>query len=172
MDETPFRHYRWHLVRDYAADKVRASVWSPEESEDKASKEIEGLLPEGTATPGHFLYAVRDESIPAEVGMVWISPRDSGGGRSLWIYDIVVHDRFRRRGYASRILHLVEDKARQLGAERVELHVFGHNHGARALYENTGFKPTSIIMSKPVTTSDSYITSGEGRSSADGEPSG
>jgi RimJ/RimL family protein N-acetyltransferase len=82
--------------------------------------------------------------------MVWISPRDSGAGRSLWIYDIVVHERFRRRGYATRILHLLEDKARQLGAERVELHVFGHNHGARALYEKLGYTPTSIVMAKPV----------------------
>jgi RimJ/RimL family protein N-acetyltransferase len=150
MGETPFRQYRQHLVRDYAADKVRSGVWSPKESENKASKELEGLLPRGTATPGHFLYAVRDESVPAEVGMVWVSPRDSGAGRALWIYDIVVHERFRRRGYASRILHLVEDKARQLGAERVELHVFGHNHGARALYEKLGYTTTSIVMAKPV----------------------
>jgi RimJ/RimL family protein N-acetyltransferase len=150
MDETPFRQYRKHLVRDYAADKVRSGVWSPEESENNASKELEGLLPRGTATPGHFLYAVRDESVPVEVGMVWISPRNSGAGRSLWIYDIVVYERFRRRGYASSILHLVEDKARQLGAERVELHVFGHNRGARALYEKLGYTPTSIVMAKPV----------------------
>ena len=148
MDETPFRQYRKHLVRDYAADKVRSGVWSPEESENNASKELEGLLPRGTATPGHYLYAVRDESV--EVGMVWISPRNSGAGRSLWIYDIVVYERFRRRGYASRILHLVEDKARQLGADRVELHVFGHNRGARALYEKLGYTPTSIVMAKPV----------------------
>jgi RimJ/RimL family protein N-acetyltransferase len=150
MDETSFRNYREHLVRDYAADKVEAGVWSPEESEDRASKELEGLLPGGVATPGHSLYAVRDESVPAEVGMVWISPRDSGAGRSLWIYDILVHERFRRRGYASRILDLVEDKARQLGAERVELHVFGHNPGARALYEKRGYTPTSIVMAKTV----------------------
>jgi RimJ/RimL family protein N-acetyltransferase len=154
LEETPFREYRRHLVRDYAADKVRAGVWSAKEGEDKAAKELEGLLPDGTLTRGHFLYAVRDESVPAEVGVLWISPRDDGPGRTLWIYDIVVHDGFRRRGYASRILHLVEDKARELGAGKVELHVFGHNHGARALYENAGFKPTSIIMTKPVTTAD------------------
>ena len=154
MDETPFRQYRKHLVRDYAADKVRSGVWSPEESENNASKELEGLLPRGTATPGHFLYAVRDESVPADVGMVWISPRNSGAGRSLWIYDIVVYERFRRRGYASRILHLVEDEARQLGADRVELHVFGHNQGARALYEKLGYTATSIVMAKPVKTED------------------
>jgi RimJ/RimL family protein N-acetyltransferase len=154
LEETPFREYRRHLARDYAADKVQAGVWSADEAEDKAAKELEGLLPDGTLTRGHYLYSVRDESVPAEVGLLWISPRDSGAGRTLWIYDIIVHDRFRRRGYASRILHLVEDKARELGASKVELHVFGHNHGARALYANAGYKPTSTIMAKPVTTED------------------
>ena len=150
MEETPFREYQRHLVRDYAADKVRAGVWSAEEAEDRAAKELEGLLPDGTLTRDHYLYSVRDESVPAEVGLLWISPRDSGAGRTLWIYDIIVHDRFRCRGYASRILHLVEVKARELGAGTVELHVFGHNQGARALYEKLGYTPKSIVMAKPV----------------------
>lgn len=148
MEDTPFREYRRHLVRDYAADKVRAGAWSEAGSEDRAAKELDGLLPEGVATRGHYLYSVRDESVPAEVGTVWISPRDSG--RSLWIYDIIVHDGFRRRGYASRMLRLVEDRARELGADKIELHVFGHNHGARALYEKLGYTPTSINMAKPL----------------------
>ena len=150
MDEAPFRQYRHHLVRDYAADKVRAGVWSKEEAEGAAAKDVDGLLPEGPATPNHHLYSVRDEALPAEVGVLWISPRDSGVGRSVWIYDIIVHEQFRRRGHATRILQLAEDKARELGATRVELHVFGHNHGARTLYEKAGYRATSIIMAKPV----------------------
>ena len=152
MDETPFREYREHLVRDYAADKVRAGVWTAAEAEDRSAKDIDDLLPEGTATRDHYLFSVRDESVPAEVGILWVSPRDSG--RSLWIYDIIVHERFRRRGYGHRILGLVEDKARELGAEKVELHVFGHNRGARALYEKLGYTATSIIMAKPVSIKD------------------
>jgi RimJ/RimL family protein N-acetyltransferase len=151
MDETAFRGYTDQLVHDYAADKVEAGVWSANEAEDRAAKELEELLPDGTLTRDHYLYSVRDESVPAEVGILWISLRDSGVGRTLWIYDIIVHDGFRRRGYASRILHMVEDKARELEAVRVELHVFGHNHGARALYEKLGYTETSITMVKPVT---------------------
>jgi len=152
MDETPFREYRKHLVREYAQDKVRSGVWSKAEAEDKSASDVDGLLPEQPATRGHFLYSVRDESVPAEVGVLWISPRDSGAGRSLWIYDILVDERFRRRGYARRILELIEDKARELDAGKVELHVFGHNHGARALYEKLGYTATNIVMAKPVST--------------------
>ena len=154
MDETPFHEYRKHLVRGYAQDKFRSGVWSKAEAGDKSASDVDGLLPEGPATRGHFLYSVRDKMVPAEVGVLWISPRVSGAGRSLWIYDILVHERFRRRGYASRILELVEDKARELDAGKVELHVFGHNYGARALYEMLGYTATSIVMAKPVSTED------------------
>jgi hypothetical protein len=81
MDETPFREYREHLVRAYAQDKVRSDAWSKAEAEDRSASDVDGLLPEGPATRGHFLYSVRDESVPAEVGVLWISPRDSGAGR-------------------------------------------------------------------------------------------
>jgi RimJ/RimL family protein N-acetyltransferase len=154
MDAASFCEYREHLIHDYAADKVRSGVWSAGEAGNRSAKDVDGLLPEGTLTRDHFLYSVRDESVPAEIGILWVSPRDSGAGRSLWIYDIIVHERFRRRGYAGRILKLVEDKARELGAGKVELHVFGHNHGARALYEKLGYTATSIVMAKPVNSED------------------
>ena len=89
--------------------------------------------------------------------MLWISSRDSGVGQSLWIYDIIVHEQFRRRGYARRILKLAEDRARELGAARVELHVFGHNHAARTLYEKTGYEVSSIVMVKQLDAQDASI---------------
>ena len=56
----------------------------------------------------------------------------------------------RRTSHARpRLLKLVEHKARDLGANKVELHDFGHNHAARALYEKTDYYVTSIIMAKP-----------------------
>ena len=151
MDEPSYRKYREILVRDYAVDKARAGVWSPEEAEGKSASDIDGLLPRGPGTPDHYLYSVRDQSVPAEIGVLWISPQDAGAGRSVWIYDIIVHEDFRRQGYATRILNLAEDRARELGADRIEFQVFGHNHAARALYEKAGYTPTSIIMAKPLT---------------------
>jgi ribosomal protein S18 acetylase RimI-like enzyme len=150
LGDAPYPEYRKDLVRHYAADKVRAGAWSQAEAEGRAARDVDGLLPEGTATQDHFLYLVRDDLTDDEVGIVWFALRDSGFGRSVWIYDIIIHENFRRRGYASRTLDLVEDRARELGAKSVELHVFGHNHGARALYEKMGYNETSITMAKPV----------------------
>ncbi len=152
LDDATYREYRKHLARDYAADKVRAGAWSPAEAENRAAKDVDGLLPEGPATHNHFLYSVRDDAVPAEVGTVWFTLRDLGVGRSVWIYDIIIHENFRRKGYASRTLELVEHKAGELGARSVELHVFGHNHGAQALYEKMGYNVTSITMAKHLHT--------------------
>ncbi|HYQ84301.1 MAG TPA: GNAT family N-acetyltransferase [Rubrobacter sp.] len=154
FEEGQFREYRKNLVRHYAADKVRAGAWSQAEAEGRAARDVDGLLPEGPATQGHLLYSVREDSSDAEVGIVWFAPRDSGVGRSVWIYDIIIHENFRRKGYASRTLELVEERARDLGAKSVELHVFGHNRGARALYEKLGYKITSITMAKQVGAAD------------------
>lgn len=106
------------------------------------------MLPDGKDTEGHSLYAVRDESIQANVGTLWLAVLDSSVGRSVWIYDILIHERLRRQGYGARTLGLVEEKARDLGAGSVGLHVFGHNDAARAFYEKVGYETKDIVMSR------------------------
>jgi RimJ/RimL family protein N-acetyltransferase len=143
-----FPRYRENLIREYAKDKVRAGVWSPEEAQRRAEADTDGLLAQGTNTEGHYLYLLRDPSAGEEVGVVWLAVQDTGVGRSVWIYDIQIHEPFRRRGHGTEALRAVEKRAAELGAEKVELHVFGHNPGARALYERSGFATTSVVMSK------------------------
>jgi GNAT superfamily N-acetyltransferase len=109
LSEAAFRVYRKELLWDYAQDIGRAGVWSGEEAEDRAAREqLDGLLPMGTATEGHFLYAVWDDSIESTVGNLWLVVGDSSIGRSVWIYDILIHERFQRQGYGARTLSLLE----------------------------------------------------------------
>ena len=42
----------------------------------------------------------------------------------------------------------LERVAREGGVHHLGLHVFGHNHGARRLYESLGFEPTSLTLRK------------------------
>jgi hypothetical protein len=53
LDDAPYHDYRRDLVREYAADKVRAGAWS--QAEGRAARDVDALLPEGPATQGHFL---------------------------------------------------------------------------------------------------------------------
>src|SRR5215216_2581494 len=92
LGDAPYHDYSKALVRDYAADKVRAGTWSQAEAEGRSA---------------------RDDSTDADVGIVWFALRNPGVGRSVWIYDIIIKENFRRKGYASRTLELVEDRARE-----------------------------------------------------------
>ncbi len=141
-----FPAYREALVRDYARDKVRAGVWSPEEAPRRSAADVDGLLADGTETEDHYLYLLRDRSTAEEVGVVWLTVQDSGVGRSVWIYDVEIYEPFRRKGHATNALRAVEERATELGAESVELHVFGHNPAARALYEKAGYETTGGVM--------------------------
>jgi RimJ/RimL family protein N-acetyltransferase len=149
MPPDRFAAFREHAVAHYARDKVDSGVWSPGEAPRRAAAEFDGLLPDGTATGDHFLYSIRNTS-SEEVGTVWFARLTTGVGRAVWIYDVEIFDRFRRQGYATQGLRAVEQMARELGADRIELHVFGHNPAAISLYERSGYAPTSIVMSKPL----------------------
>lgn len=148
MPEDRFRAYRDHAAKDYAQEKVRAGVWSREEAPRRAEADIDALLPEGTRTEGHFLYSIEDALSGADVGTLWIATIETGVGRAVWIYDVEIFERFRRKGYGRQALEAAESEAKSLGAESIELHVFGHNAGARALYESAGYATTSLIMKK------------------------
>ena len=148
IPEERFPAFRAHLAKHYARDKVDAGVWSPAEAPSRARADLDALLPEGTSTKNHFLYEIRDASTVEDVGTLWFAVQDQGPSRGVWIYDIEIFAPFRRRGYATRTLEAAEKRAAELGAGRIELHVFGHNGAARALYEAAGYAPTSIVMSR------------------------
>jgi ribosomal protein S18 acetylase RimI-like enzyme len=42
----------------------------------------------------------------------------------------------------------LEEKARKLELNSLDLHVFGSNHVARKLYETIGYEITHVMMSK------------------------
>jgi RimJ/RimL family protein N-acetyltransferase len=46
----------------------------------------------------------------------------------------------RRRGIGNALLETAVDWAKETGVRKLELHVFPHNEGAIALYENFGFR--------------------------------
>jgi ribosomal protein S18 acetylase RimI-like enzyme len=71
-----------------------------------------------------------------------------GGSRFVVLYDFLVFEAYRRLGYGSGALKAMEKRVREEGMEKVVLHVFGHNEGARALYRKTGYVERNITMVK------------------------
>lgn len=55
---------------------------------------------------------------------------------------------FRGRDFGFRAMSAAEARAKELGAEEMGLHVFAGNEAAMRTYEKSGYKATSIVMSK------------------------
>lgn len=77
------------------------------------------------------------------VALEW--PQDS-----IYLYNFQIYEPFRRRGYATRALRASDDKARELGVNKISLHVFGHNHAAQDLYRKAGYDVTGVHMTRQV----------------------
>ncbi|MBX8631867.1 MAG: GNAT family N-acetyltransferase [Candidatus Thermoplasmatota archaeon] len=65
-----------------------------------------------------------------------------------WLWNIFIFTGYRRMGYATAVLHLLEDRLRSMGIEGLSLHVFGNNREALALYSKTAFVVTDVNMSR------------------------
>lgn len=148
MTEEQFQQWRESHNRDYAEDKVRSGAWLPEEALRLAEESTAKVLPQGLVTEGHYLFSVEDEVTGDQVGTLWLGVLDWGIGPAAFIYDIIIFEQFRRKGYGEQAMIAAEDKARQLGLDKIALHVFGYNQGALRLYEKVGYEVTDVNMMK------------------------
>lgn len=149
MTDGEYAAWLEQAVAGYAADKVASGQWASSESIAQSAREYAELLPAGTATPGHFLYTLRDGS-DTVVGTLWFAVRTKFDAPTAYVYDIAVHPAHQRRGHGSRALRWLETEAAARGLQGIALHVFGHNAPARALYAALGYEPTNLNLYKPV----------------------
>jgi GNAT superfamily N-acetyltransferase len=118
----------------------------------KARQDRALFLPQGLATERHRLL-VAENTAGQVVGKAWLGleePR-SKTTETAWLYDIRVEESRRRCGYGTAILAEVEALARQAGAVRLGLNVFGHNLHAISLYNACGYEVVTQQMAKLLT---------------------
>jgi len=132
-------------IEEYAQEKAHAGNWTSEEAPRRARDEFQQLLPNGLATPNTYLLSIEDEASGRKVGLLWLAIRDPRAGRA-FIFDFRIDEPYRRQGYGFGALRALDEFARELGMTEIGLHVFGHNHAARALYEKAGYEITNVNM--------------------------
>jgi ribosomal protein S18 acetylase RimI-like enzyme len=148
MTTTEWDALRAGLVREYAAEHVRAGNWTEEEAAGRASDQTDELLPRGIETPGVvMLMAETPEGEP--VGHLWLAlERTPGSGGGAWIYDIEIRPEKRGRGFGRALLHAAEEEAARHRVGAIGLNVFGSNAVARGLYASAGYEITAMNMRK------------------------
>ncbi|MBO4208909.1 GNAT family N-acetyltransferase [Micromonospora echinofusca] len=135
--------------RDLEYVQSLTKVMSAEAASRKARQDRAAFLPHGLATERHrLLVAVNDAE--QSVGHAWFGldePRTRASDTA-WLYDISVEEPYRRSGYGRAILAAVEALAREAGATRLGLNVFGHNTPAISLYQACGYEVMAQQMAK------------------------
>jgi ribosomal protein S18 acetylase RimI-like enzyme len=131
----------------YIDDMVRAGI-DRDVAQAKADRDLPQLLPDGLATPDHFMYAIEDEGRFA--GYLWLCDRDSELGHSLFVYAVEIDEECRGRGLGRAAMEFAEQEASRRGIPKVALNVFGGNAVARGLYLSLGYQETAVHMEKRV----------------------
>lgn len=151
FDETDFQSWLKQAIPAYASSHVEDGSWSADESLTKSAAAHSALLPNGVATPGHTLVSI---CLPGEehpkAGHLWWAEVENAGQTGAYVYDVEVAEHARRRGVARAAFAELERVALTRGLRFISLHVFGHNRGARRLYEELGFEPTNLTLRKEI----------------------
>jgi GNAT superfamily N-acetyltransferase len=148
MTEDQFHSYLGSAIANYAQESVRAGNVAPDQAFQMAEGQFDSLLPAGLDTPDQYLFSIRDPAQGQQVGYLWFGIRDDGARPFVALYDVLIFEVFRRQGYGTQALQALEQRARERGFDEIRLHVFGHNHAARALYEKGGYAATNVTMAK------------------------
>ena len=143
LTKDEYQAYVHNAITGYANELVTSGIVDQDKAMQQSKSTFESLLPKGINTENHYLYYAYDQNI--RVGFIWYGFRNQ---HDAFIFDFFIDESMRRKGYGKKVLKACEDDAKNKGAKTIGLHVFGHNHGARLLYESTGYVATSIQMRK------------------------
>ena len=131
--------------RFYVHDLIHSGGVTEEDARAKARRDHDALFPHGRRQPGHHVLAVEDDS-GTPVGRMWFAER----GPTIWLYQVEIDEAHRGAGLGRAAMEALEARARELGATKLELNVFGRNAVARGLYRSLGFAEEAVHMGKPL----------------------
>jgi ribosomal protein S18 acetylase RimI-like enzyme len=135
-------------IVEYANDHVTNGNWKAEEALEKSRKEFEQYLPDGPRSKDQFVFTIFEDGTNRKLGVLWVQVKMDEPGRKAFIFDFIIEEQFRGKGYGKQALAALDEKLIELGSESVGLHVFGHNTNAFELYKKMGYEVTNIQMRK------------------------
>ncbi|MGZ4472345.1 MAG: GNAT family N-acetyltransferase [Nocardioidaceae bacterium] len=137
----------------FAERRVAAGGTGRAEALAAADGILTRLLPHGLATPDQHVYVVRDGDPAGRPGSVWLQVSDDRDGADAFVYDVVL-------GAAdpAEAMRAVEQRAVELGAQLIRVHLFASDHDACRMVDGRGYVPAVTQMRLRL--------DGEGRSDA------
>lgn len=147
MTESEYQRVREAIFDDYARDVANVNSTSIEEGRTAAARQFDQLIPDGMASKGHYFWKIAADNGDA-VGDLWVLV-ESEKARA-FIYFIGIDEGYRGQGYSRAAMLAMESTVKPLGANHIDLNVFGDNTVAVRLYESLGYKTTAMNMRKEI----------------------
>ena len=144
IESADYEDFLQITINDYAASKVKNKTWLAADSVSNAIKAFNTLLPDGMNTQDQYFKTILHDG--GKAGYLWFEIRTTNDIKVAFINFIFVFPSYRKLGLAKETLMLLKKLAISMGAERIELHVFGFNAEAINLYLRSGFEATNITM--------------------------
>lgn len=132
----------------YAELIIASGSMPPEAAREKARRDTQRTWSAGLGTPGQFVFRVIAGDEP--VGWLWLAVPGPDDPAMAWVYDVVVDEAHRGRGYGRQAMLLAEREARARGMTSIGLNVHGQNSVAISLYDSLGYAVTAQQMKKPL----------------------
>ncbi|KAF7962887.1 hypothetical protein AWV80_16320 [Cupriavidus sp. UYMU48A] len=129
----------WLEQSDQITDEITAGISELLSQLSSRSRTIDKTAIENVLRPSNvnILLAISDGKI---LGILTLANLSLLSGRKALIEDVVVTKSWRGKGIADRLVHCAIEKARDLGAARVDLTSRPDRLAANRLYEKCGFE--------------------------------
>ena len=147
MSAASFERFKAYSVADFAAQMQRTGEWETDRAPALAEASFARLLPEGLLTPDNYLFDIKDSALGECVGAIWAGVVEEER-REGFVFDLVIHESCRRKGYARLAMQEIEAFFVTLNVRSIALEVYFDNAGARRLYDESGYQVTSQSMRK------------------------
>lgn len=132
----------WHSLDEEDRRRLK-----PQDVRDALRATHELLL----SRDGNQVLVAEDEQ-GERLGLLWLGINRNlvSGEEEAWIYNVSVVAEHQGKGLGRRLMEHAERLAREQGFQVLGLLVSCHNERARALYDKMGFRPTNVVMRKPL----------------------
>ncbi|HPJ32588.1 GNAT family N-acetyltransferase [Mesotoga prima] len=107
MRSDEFSVYLRKLVENYAVENVKSGRWEEKSALEKSKREVDSLLTDGLNTENHELLNLKEKDTGKKIGCVWLHIFP-GMEKKGFIYDFVIDEAFRGKGYGKESLKALE----------------------------------------------------------------
>ncbi|WP_179106535.1 GNAT family N-acetyltransferase [Terribacillus halophilus] len=146
MTESDFTSYIEEFIPDYAKDLSENFHLPMVLALEEAQQLLNNLLPDNHNTQGYEVCNIYSSKEGANIGVLWYNIQPDSN--KAFVYHILIHDSYRRKGYATAVLHQLESEMKNQGITSLGLSVYGNNPNAYHLYKKLGYTTSSISMGK------------------------